>query len=466
MSGTATAAGQLCRRLAATTAAGLLASSYGLAIGWATVANWQLQLPHETLRLAATQRSWLISMMYVGVAVGSPVGGWLGGRLGSKGALFASAPATLASGVVIFFASSYEMLMAGRLLIGLGSGMSNAVYMMYISGTSRPAERGLFSMLSEVGIVGGTVLAVAAGELVDWRWLAVLCAVLATAPPAALLVLLPSDPVWLLARHRDAEAQRAADLLGLRLSEMAAGAAPQHDAPWREMLHQLGKRRNVAPLALVLALFFFRAFSGYYTILAYSLEFFRDVGLALDPSLTALLFGGVTVAATAVTSVLIDRLGRRPLLLASAASTALCYLGLVLVYQVPALAALPALPVLLLLAAGFLFYVGLGCVPHCLVGELFPEPVRFLGGSLVPVAYCVFSIVALLLFPPTVAALGPSGMFLCHVACMVVAFVLVMVALPETRGLPLTAIETLFDPCAKPQQDKQKHIKQVESGSH
>ena len=57
-------------------------------------------------------------------------------------------------------------------------------------------------------------------------------------------------------------------------------------------------------------------------------------------------------------------------------------------------------------------------------------------------------------------------MFLCHVACMVVAFVLVMVALPETRGLPLTAIETLFDPCAKPQQDKLKHIKQVESGSH
>ena len=334
--------------------------------------------------------------------------------------------------------------------------MSCAVYMLYISGTSRPSERGLFSTLAEVGIVTGTVVAVAAGQLLDWRWLAVLCAALATALPAALLVLLPSDPVWLLARHREQEARLAADRLGLELHHMAVAATPKEESEtpsWRDSLRQLTERRNLAPLTLVLSLFFFRAFSGYYGLLAYSLEFFRNVGLALDASLTALLFGGVTVAAAVVTSVLIDRVGRRPLLLVSAAGTGLCYLGLVLVYQVPALGALPALPVVLLLSAGFLFYMGLGCVPYCLVGELFPAPVRVLGGCLTPVAYCAFSVGAVMLFPPTVDALGPSGMFLCHAVCMAVAFVLVLTTLPETRGLPLAVVQTLFDRRAEPGQE-------------
>ena len=110
----ASAIAQLFRRLAATAAASLLASSYGLAIGWATVANWQLQLPEAALQLAASERAWLISALYAGVAVGSPLGGRLGGWLGPRGTLLASVPVTLAANAVIFFATSYEMLTAGK----------------------------------------------------------------------------------------------------------------------------------------------------------------------------------------------------------------------------------------------------------------------------------------------------------------------------------------------------------------
>ena len=103
-----------CRRLAATAAAGLLAASFGLAMGWSTVANWQLQLAGEQLQLEPAQRAGLHSVLFAGIAAGCLLGGWLGGRLGPRTALLASVPVILASSGLTFFSTSFGALITGE----------------------------------------------------------------------------------------------------------------------------------------------------------------------------------------------------------------------------------------------------------------------------------------------------------------------------------------------------------------
>ena len=165
----------------------------------------------------------------------------------------------------------------------------------------------------------------------------------------------------------------------------------------------------------------------------------------MDATVCSLLFCGMRVVAVLLTSALVDRLGRRLPLLASTGGVALCYLGLVAFYQLPPLHHFPALPIVLLLGAGFVYSSALACLPFCLAGEMFPVRMRPLGGALVTFGYSSFNMLATVAFPRTLAALGASGLFLTHAAIMAAACLFTLLVVPETRGLSLAAIETLFD---------------------
>ncbi|KAF0291332.1 Facilitated trehalose transporter Tret1-2 [Amphibalanus amphitrite] len=442
--------GRLSVQLAAAVAASLACGSNAFAMGWGVVATWQLRDTAEgagrDLRFTDGQRAWLNSALFLGTAFGCLLGGRVAARFGPRLAMLHSLLPLGLSQVLVALANSAPVLLAGRLVIGLTSGISVGVYILYISGTSSPRYRGALTVLADVICLLIIIGVIALGEVLGWRWLAAVCAAASVLPAATMLLLLPDDPVWLLSCGRLADAKRSAAVLdlNLELSDTTTLDAETSDG-WRQTLGLLIQRKNLLPLAIVLMLVLFNTFSGYMAILSYSLEFFRMAGFQLDAAVCSILFCAIRVLAVLLTSTLVDRLGRRVLLVFSCGGVSVCYMGLVAYYQLPALHHLTALPIALMLGAGFVYSSALACLPFCLAGEMFPLRMRQVDGAIVMFSYNAFNMLAGQAFPRTLAALGAGGLFLTHGIIMALACAFTLLAVPETKGLSLAAIETLFD---------------------
>ena len=441
--------GRVALQVAAAVAASHACAINAYALGWGVVATWQLRQTDgpggDQLQLSDGARSWLNSALYLGTALGCLLGGPVSARFGPRCAmLYSLLPLGLGQALVAL-ASSAPVLLAGRLVIGLTSGVPYCVYILYISGTSSPRIRGALTIMADIACILAIIAIVALGEVLGWRWLAAVCGAVSVLPTAGLLLLLPDDPVWLLSCGRLADAKRSAAAFDVDLELADTTGLEEAPGGWRSTLRLLTQRKNLLPLGIVLMLVLFSSFSGYMAILSYSLEFFRMAGFQLDAAVCSILFCAIRVVSVLLTSAVVDRLGRRALLVASCGGVSLCYLCLVAYYQLPALHQLTALPIVLLLSAAFVYSSALACIPFCLAGEMFPLRMRQLGGACVTSGYCWFSMLATLAFPRTLAALGASGLFLTHALLMAAACLFTVLLVPETKGLSLAAIETLFD---------------------
>ena len=445
--------GRLSLQLAAAMASSLACATNSNAVGWGVVATWQLRQTTDEpdgntgdLQLSDDQRAWINSALYLGGAFGCLLGGQASVRFGPRLAMLYSLLPIALGQVMVALASNALVLLAGRLVIGLTSGISCGVYVLYISGTSSPQYRGTLTVLADVICLLVIIGAIALGEVLNWRWLAAVCAVVSLLPTATMLLLLPDDPVWLLScgRLSDAKRSAAAFCLELELSDTTT-LDSTNDGSWRQSLNHIFQRKNLIPLGIVLMLILFNSFSGYMAILSYSLEFFRLAGFQLDAAVCSILFCVIRVLAVLLTSTVIDRLGRRLLLIFSCGGVSVCYLGLAVYFHLPALHHLSALPIVLIMGAGFVYSSALACVPFCLAGEMFPMRTRQLDGAVVMFCCNVFNMLAGQAFPRTLAAFGASGLFLTHAVIMALACAFTLAAVPETKGLSLAAIETLFE---------------------
>ena len=459
--------GRFALQLAAALAASHACAMNAYAIGWGVAATWQLRQTTSNasdvsgggdsggggdgggsdLQLTDDQRACINSALYLGTAFGCLLGGRASARFGPRGTMLHSLLPLALGQTLVALATSAGVLLAGRLVIGLTSGLSCGVYVLYISGTSSPRYWGALTILADVICILAIIGTIALCEVLNWRWLAGFCGVISVVPTGIMLLLLPDDPVWLLSCGRLADAKRAAAAFDLELevADPAPLDADQISGGWQRTLKLLTERKNLFPLGIVLMMVFFTSFSGYMAILSYSLEFFRQAGFQLDAAVCSILFCAIRVLSVLITSTIVDRLGRRVLLMASSGGVSLCYLGLAAYYKLPSLRQYPALPIILILGAGYVYSSGLACLPFCLAGEMFPLKMRQLGGSLVTFGYCVFNVLATLAFPRTLAALGAGGLFFAHAVIMAGACVFTLILVPETKGLSPAAIETLFD---------------------
>lgn len=366
-------------------------------------------------------------------------------RLGARNIISITlVPYALASGI-IFFATSFPALFVGRLLISIIAGLPLTTCMGYVSSTSSPRYRGAFSVLVDVIVVTEIIGAILLSDFVSWWWMVVICGASVIIPSVILLYILPSDPVWLLRRGKLAEARLSADYFDLDMQEDAIHFSPQNsDKSFFVKLKTFTERKNLQPLAIVLMTFLCSAFCGNTAIINHSLVFFQNTGMNIDASLSAVLFSGFRVLGTILSVLLVDRFGRRALLLASSGGMVILYAVLAAYYQVPALQTFPILPIVVILASSCTYAIGVGCVPWCLQGEIFPIEIRQFGGCLVPASYSLFSYASIFTLPKILAVAGETGLFLFYGSVMAAFFIFELMFVPETKQLTLAQIETLF----------------------
>ncbi len=416
----------------------------GLLFGYSTasIAGWLDEIAREFGLDTSGKEYFTVSLVFfcfVGAVAAGPLARAFGRRVTL---LIAFGLAACGYGLTLFHPGLW-WLVGARVLIGLAVGLSSMVGPMYAGEATPARHRGSVVSLFQLAVTLGILAAYAVPLVIDdpARWapaiggggLIAIAGVLALAS-------IPESPVWLDAIGRRDQAAAAAAALGFR-HQPRMDSAGEGDAPVSlDTLRQLLRNRTVvAVLALCCGLFILQNLSGIDGILYYAPTIFIELGFT--PGLAALGatfgLGLINVVATIVAIATIDRLGRRPLAILGSFVMVLGLAGVV-VAQVSDLPMLGLVGLCVYIAA---FAVSLGPLPYVLMSELVPSTIRETGIAAASATSWLFNALVALFFLSGVSAFGLSGVFFFFAAVCVVAFVVALVWMPETRGRNLDAIE-------------------------
>ena len=381
-----------------------------------------------------------------GTVVGSVGAGYPGDRLGRRDSLRLMAVLYLASALGCAFSWNWYSLLLFRFIGGLGIGGSSVLGPMYIAEVSPAKLRGRLVGLFQINVVSGILLAYFSNYLIgrcslgniEWRWKLGVAAF-----PALLFFLLlfriPRSPRWLAQQRRVAEARYvlaslgAADVDG-ELDEIVSSVDAEHGHD-RERLFSPKYR---VPVLLAVSLAMFNQLSGINAILYYLNDIFARAGFSkVSGDLQAVAIGATNLLFTLVAMSVIDRIGRKLLLLVGAVGTAACLGGVSFVF-----ATARHESILLWLLIGFIgfFAFSQGAVIWVYLSEIFPNRVRAQGQSLGSFTHWIMNALISFLFP-MVAARSGALPFAFFAIMMAVQFVAVLLFFPETKGVSLEQMQ-------------------------
>ncbi len=416
----------------------LVAALAGLLFGFdtAVVAGVTGDLSREMSLTPATLGITVSSALW-GTLLGALVAGIPGDRYGSRACLRGLALLYVASGIGCALATGWGSLLVFRFIGGLAIGGSSVLAPVYISELAPPKRRGALTGLFQLNIVAGILVAYLSNSLIEgWRWKFGV-----TALPAllffALLWTIPASPRWLALRGRADEARDVLRRVGSGdpegdLSRLLA-AAP-HDTG------RLSWRRHKKPILLAVSLGMFNQLTGINAILYYLNDIFAAAGFGkVSADAQAVAVGATNLLFTALAMLVIDRLGRKTLLLIGAVGMAFSLTAAAAILWGLAEQAL-LLWVLLAFIASFAF--SQGAVIWVYISEIFPTEVRARGQSLGSGTHWLMNALISGLFP-LVASWSKGAPFLVFALMMAVQFIVVLLFFPETKRLTLEEIAAI-----------------------
>lgn len=439
--------------------AGMTAASMGLLCGYdVSTIGGALLFVTDVLGLSTSQQQLVTAVVVIGEIAGAISGGVLANAIGRKKAMILAAASYAGFAVLAALAVSVPMLLVARLLLGLAIGVSVVVSPVFIAECAPAHMRGsllvAYQLTTVVGIIVGYLTAYLLAGSLGWRWMLGLAAV-----PALLimLLLLPTTdtPRWYLLKGRISEARQA--LLELEpetdadqeLIEIARESSEKRGTTVAEMLRPPYLRATV----FVIGLGFFAHITGISAIGYYSPRLFESMGYQGNFARLVLpaLVQVAGLAAAVFSLLLVDRLGRRPVLLSG---IAMMVAGNAMLIGVFALGSAFddaftgfGFGGVLLLTAGFSF--GFGGLVSVYAGESFPARLRSMGSAATLTSDLVASAIVASVFLTMLKSLGGAGTFAVFGALAVAAFGFVYRYAPETKGRPLEDVRHIWEDAAK-----------------
>ena len=391
----------------------------------------------------------------VGTIVGCFAAGVIGQRLGARAALRLAAALYLLAALAAAGSVSWPMLLAARFAGGLAIGAASVLGPVYIAELAPAALRGRLVGAFQIMVVSGILvgytsnylvrLVHAAGRLgipgaADWRVMAGVGAL----PALVFLILLfgiPRSPRWLVARARHDEALAVLAEMGVpdapaQLAEIQSALQAEH-ATVHEPVFQWKYR---FPLFLAISIGAFNQLTGINAILSYMHTIFTAAGFSqLSSDQQAIAIGATNLVFTLVGMALIDRFGRKSLLIVGAIGTAACLSGVAWVF-----ATNTHQSALLELLVAFIAFFALsqGLVAFVYIGEVFPNSVRSKGQGVGNASMSAFNTAILFSFPVLAHALSPQTPFIFFAAATVLQLIVVSLFYPETKGHTLEELQS------------------------
>lgn len=432
---------------------GLTAASVGVIYGYdlSIIAAAQLFVT-EDFGLSTRQQELLTTMVVLGQIVGALGAGVLANAIGRKKSMVLIAVSYAVFALLAALSVSLPMLLAARFLLGLTIGVTVVVVPVYVAESSPAAVRGSLLTAYQLAIVSALILGYLTGYLLagthSWRWMLGLAAV-----PAILLlpllIRMPDTARWYLLKGRADDARRALLRIGpdAQVDEELADigrALGEGSGGFSEML----RRPYLRATAFVVTLGFLIQITGINAIIYYSPRIFEAMGFTGNFALLGLpaLVQVAGLAAVFTALLLVDRVGRRPILLCGIAMMIVADVMLLAVFAQSHLSGAG----LAFGFAGILLFIigytmGFGSLGWVYASESFPSRLRSLGSSAMLTSNLVANAIVAAVFLTMLHSLGGAGTYAVFAGLAVLAFGFVYRFAPETKGRQLEEISHFWE---------------------
>ena len=422
---------------------------YGYDLG---VISGTLLFIDKEIPLTATQTSLIVSAVLGGGSIATLISGPLADWIGRKKMIFLASVILILSTVILAIAYNFSTLLIGRLIQGISIGIITIVVPLYLTETSPKNMRGrgvtTFQLVLTLGILFAYLVNIWFAKDENWRGM-FLCVLF----PASLFLIgsifIPESPIWLFGKGKHKKAQKM--LLKLRKKKEA-------EIEYEELLliqkttepsieKIKWQKHYKIPLIIALGVGILNQLTGINVILQYITIILKDAGLTLNwmSLLGSAGIGLINFITTIFAFSLIDRLGRRKLLLIGSA-------GIVLFLSISGFISIFLIPsyikgtILLFLMLGFIcsFAIGPGVVVWLAISEILPNAIRSKGMGIALFLNSLSSTIYASIFLNMVKYLGYSSVFFMSAVFTLLYFLLTYYLLPETKNKTLEEIETHF----------------------
>lgn len=397
--------------------------------------------------LTPFMKGFTVSAALWGTVIGAMFGGLPGDIYGRRASLRITAVLYLVSSLGCAFAFNWYALIVARFLCGLAIGASSVLGPMYIAEIAPAKLRGRLVGMFQFNIVFGILVAYLSNYLIglagfgdaEWRWKLGVSAF----PAALFLVMLytiAESPRWLAKKGRVQEAEDVLRGTGdpdyrKDLAEIVESLDPRHGQQAGEPLFQSKYR---LPIFLAISIAMFNQLSGINAVLYYLNDIFAKAGFTkVSSDLQAVAVGATNLIFTIIAMSVIDKVGRRTLLLVGAIGTAIAQAGVAAIFFAGTHQNLLVWCLIGFIAA---FAFSQGAVIWVYLSEVFPTRVRAKGQSLGSSTHWVMNALIGLIFPILAASSGGAP-FVFFAVMMVVQFFVVLATYPETKGHTLEEME-------------------------
>jgi SP family sugar:H+ symporter-like MFS transporter len=445
-------------RIASVAALGGLLFGYDSAVinGAVSAIQDEFGIDNKTLGLA-------VASALLGAAAGAMTAGRLADKIGRVSVMKIAAVLFLISAICTGLAPNVWIVVIFRIIGGIGVGVASVIAPAYIAETSPPRIRGRLGSLQQLAIVSGIFLSLAidyglaqlAGGsreelwlgLAAWRWMFIVMAVPAIVY-GALAYTIPESPRYLVASYRIPEARRVlAMLLGeknleITITRIQDSLKAEKPPSWRDLRKPTGGLYGIVWVGVGLSVF--QQFVGINVIFYYSNVLWEAVGFDESQSFVITVITSITnIVTTLIAIALIDKIGRKPLLLIGSTGMAVTLATMAIVFQTaqvvdgkPELGPVAG-PIALVAANLFVVAFGMswGPVVWVLLGEMFPNRIRAAALGLAAAAQWAANWLITVTFPELRNALGVAYGF--YAICAVLSLIFVWRWVEETKGMHL-----------------------------
>jgi sugar porter (SP) family MFS transporter len=402
--------------------------------------------------LSPQNKGLTVAIGLVGTVIGALGAGQVGQKLGSRETLRLTAILYVVSAVGCGLAWNWDSFMVFRFIGGLGIGASSVLGPVYIAELAPAKWRGRMVAAFQFNVVFGIMVAYTSNYVIrtmhlgatEWRWQVGIAGI-----PAilflALLFGIPRSPRWSASQNRIDEALEVLKMMGdpnpeAELNDIRAALAEEH-ATAHERVFQWKYRY---PLFLAISIGAFNQLAGINAILYYINDIFASAGFSqISGDQQAIAIGATNFVFTLIGMSLIDKIGRKTLLLIGAVGTSSCLAGVAWIFGANSH---PGALLWLLVTYIAFFSVSQGAVIWVYIGEVFPTSVRSKGQGLGSASHWFMNTIIQLEFPVLVASIGRSAPFIFFSAMTVVQFFTVLFFYPETKGQTLEALQRKLVP--------------------
>lgn len=445
----------------------------GTVYGWTTTSLSRLTSGDSDVPIKITddESSWIVSLTVIGSMIGPFLGASLADRYGRKKCLLLASGFFIVGWIIVFFAKTVAALYISRVILGIGVGIAYTINPMYVSEVADVEIRGALGTLIAVNVFTGSLLTCSIGPWVSYQ---VLTAILLAVPILFVVCFswFPETPTFLAVRGRKAEATRSlAFFKGIRDRDEARreleytlrnvfieddntpvtgpGARTEPvERSWIAKLKLMMLPSNIRALGIILSLIATQQLSGNFSTIQYLKVLFKKSEIGIDSNVATILVLAVGLVSCGLSTATVEGAGRRPLLIISTlgSSITLAILAIYLMLDGKGVDVSKAnlLPVIDVIVFQVVFQIGLGTLPNALIGELFPTEVKAFAGAVSIVFDGVLGFTVSKLYQVIGDWLGTDTVYYFFAVSCLLAFVMVIFIVPETKGRTFREIQELL----------------------